>query len=350
MSIMSSHKLLCVVGIVALSIAFALPVFAQWDAGMEGYGQFRYMYSDSAEDSDFDARRVRVGWGGQVNEQGTTARVQFDIGDLLGNSDGEDVDLKDAWVMHPFTENWSTRLGFGSAEFGQDVPYSSSKRLPFERSMAARSFFPGERGLGALVTYAGPESSAVQLDLQVFDGMDEWHSINAFDDATSFLARLQYGFNDQGTIGASFMTSDIDVNFAQVAQGSGNSGADADVWGFHLLYDYANLGFRGEYFDGDWVDYKNSFNVYDADGWFAEVNYTPENSVVTPFYRYDEFGYSQNVAVAQKGGSAAEYVRHTVGVAYEPFANNRLTLQVEDIDAMGNEDTTVGVQWQVSYK
>jgi len=347
---MNSHKLLCLVGIVALFMAFALPAFAQWDAGVEGYSQYRYEYSDSADDSDVDARRVRIGWQGDVNEQGTQARVQFDIGDLLGNSDGEDVDLKDAWVMHPFTENWSTRLGFGNAEFGQDAPYASSERLPFERSMAARSFLPGERGLGILVSYAGPENSPVQLDLQLFDGMDEWHSINAFDDARSFIARLQYGFNDQGAIGASYMTSDIDVNFAQVAQGSGSAGADADVWGVHLLYDYANLGFRGEYFDGDWVDYQNSFNVYDADGWFAEVNYTPENSAATPFYRYDEFSYSRNVAVAQTGGSAAEYVRHTVGVAYEPFENNRLTLQVEDIDAMGAEDTTVGLQWQVSYK
>ena len=346
---MNSQKLLCVVGIAALCMAVALPAFAQWDAGMQGYSQFRYVYSDNADDGDFDATRVRLGWQGQVNDLGTTACVQFDIGNLLDNSGGDDVDLRDAWVMHPFSEAWSARVGFGNAEFGYDVPNPSSQRLPFERSMAAESFFPGERALGALVTYAGPENSPVQLDLQLFDGMDEWHSVNAFDDATSFLARLQYGLNGQGSVGASFMTSDIDVNFTNAAQVSGSASVDADVWGVNLLYNYKNVDFVGEYFDGDWVDYENSFNVYDADGWYAQISFTPADSAVTPFYRYDEFTYSYPVSTLQSGSADAEYTRHTIGVAYEPFANNLLTLQVEDIDAMGADDTTVGVQWQVIY-
>ena len=213
--------------------------------------------------------------------------------------------------------------------------------------MAASSFLPGERALGILFTYDG-EQTPLQLDLQILDGMDAWHG-GQFDDAESFVARVQLPFAD-GSAGVSYMTSDIDLNAVQAAQSSGASSVNADVFGFHLLYDYANLGFRGEYFDGDWVAHEDGFGVFDADGWFAEVAYTPENSSVTPFYRYDQFNYSGATQTAQDKGAEMELTRHTFGVAYEPWANNRLTLQVEDIDMENADDTTVGVQWQVTYK
>jgi len=127
---MSLHRFISVVGIVALCIAFALPAFAQWGPGIQGYGQFRYEYSDNADDGDFDARRVRLGWMDEINDVGTAACVKIDVGGLLGNDEDGDIDLKDAWVSHSFANGWSTRVGFGNAEFGHEVPYSSSERLP----------------------------------------------------------------------------------------------------------------------------------------------------------------------------------------------------------------------------
>lgn len=332
------------VGIAALCLVFALPACAQWNPGMEGYAQFRYEYSDSADDGDFDTRRVRIGWHDQVNDEGTEARFMIGLGDLLAGDEDDDVDLIYAWVSHPFENGWSTRLGFGEVRFGHDVPYSSSKRLPFERSRAASSFLPGVFGLGAMVSYEG-ENTPIQLDLQALDSMDAWHDNAVFSDAESFVARVQYPFDDSGLVGVSYMTSSIDL--------SGQSPADLgpDVWGFHLTRDWNRFGFRGEYFDGDWANLgDDTASIHNADGWYAQVHYMPEESAATPFYRYDEFNYSANMTTAQGTGGEAEYSRHTLGVAYEPWANNRLTLQVEDIDMDTDDDTTVGVQWQVIYK
>jgi hypothetical protein len=346
---MSLHRLIRVVGVVVLCLAVSLPVFAQWDAQAKGYSQFRYEYSDNAEDGDFDTRRIRLSWKDEVNDLGTMARVQVDFGDIIEGKN--EVDPKDLWVWHPFGNGWSARFGLGNAEFGHDVPYSSSKRLPFERSYAARNFLPGERAIGLLATYEGAETP-VTLDLQIFGGMNDWHDEPGFDDAESLLARVQYPLMEMGTVGASYMTSDVDLEMANAASshGGSDSSVDPDLWGFHAFLNYGLFGFRGEYFDGDYLAFADDHaSVYDADGWYAEVNYTPENSQVTPFYRYDEFNYSWDMAATQSDNEA-ETSRHTFGVAYEPWANNRLTLQVEDIDMESDDDTTVGVQWQVKYK
>ncbi len=336
---MSLRKLMCVAGIVAMLIAVALPAFAQWDPGVEGYSQFRYEYSDEAEDGDFDTRRVRLKWTDEVNDLGTTACIQVDVGDLIEDSGGDnDVDLKDAWVSHPFENGWSVLLGFGDVYFGNEVPRSSSDRLPFERSMAANAFLPGQRALGVLVNYEAP-ASPFQFDLQAFDGMDAWHDAPNFSDAEGFSARAQYPF-EFGLVGASYMTSDVEYMVNQQTQS-----VEPDVWGAHVLLDYNRIGFRGEYYDGDGLDSAGSATE-DADGWYAQVNYTPETGSVTPFYRYDEFNYTDTTG---QTATDVENSRHTLGVAYEPWANNRLTLQIADMEMGDTEDTTVGVQWQVSY-
>jgi len=349
---MSLHRLISVVGIVALCIAFALPAFAQWDPGVEGYGQFRYEYSDEAADGDFDIRRMRISWKDEVNDVGTMARVQLDIADLL-EGEGQEIDPKDLWVWHPFTPTWSARVGYGDVMFGKDVEYSSSSRLPFERAKATTSFFPSEKCLGVFATFEGQDTSNVIVDLGVIDGMDAWHR-GDFEDAESFVASAEIPFGEGSVAGISYMTSDIEVAGAAAAQsGSSSLNFEPDVFGAHVRYqgtgNVAGLALQAEYFDGDWYNHK-AHSLYDADGWYATLEYTPMNSAVTPFYRYDEFNYSWDMQATQTGSSSAEYSRHTFGVAYEPFASNLVTLQVEDIDDAGDDDTTVGIQWQVKYK
>lgn len=329
---MNSCKLVCLAGIVALCVIVAPPASAQWDPNIEGYSQFRYTYSDDAGDGDFDTRRVRIGWRDTVNDQGTEARFMIGLGDLLGNDEDEEVDLIYAWVSHPFDNGWTALLGFDSVKFGYDMPYSSSKRLPFERSMAANSFIPGVFALGAKASYQG-EQTPLQFDLQVLDGVDAWHDSPALDDAESLVLRAQYPIDDRGLIGVSYMTSNIEL-----AAAAGD--VEPNVWGAHLLWDCGRFGFQGEYFDGDWADHTDQFNVHDADGWYALIDYTPEDSAVIPFYRYDEFD----------AGNVVDYSRHTLGVAWEPWDANRFTLQVEDIDMRTGDDTTIGLQWQVEYK
>ncbi|MGC9318476.1 MAG: porin [Armatimonadota bacterium] len=325
---MSFRRLVCVVGMVALGPGCVLPAFA-WDPTPEGYAQFRYEYKDSEDDGDFDTRRVRLSWRDTVNDRGTTARIQFDVGDLFTGG-GHEIDLKDAWVSHPFGNGWSTRVGYGDAEFGLDVPYSSSKRLPFERAKATREFLPGEKTLGVLFTWEGQEESTVVVDLQVTDGMDAWSSDD--DDAESLIARVQVPLEDS-IVGVSYMTSSREGDDYSV---------EPDLWGAHVRWEGetagSNWAFQGEYFDGELFDGM----MYDADGWYGLVEFSPQASDATVFYRYDELDAS-----AQE--TAWSYERHTLGVAWDWMENNRLTFQVEDIDNADSE-TNWGLQWQVKYK
>ncbi|MGI5819238.1 MAG: hypothetical protein ACOX9R_14210 [Armatimonadota bacterium] len=332
------------VGMVALCITVALPAFAQWAPGVDGYTQFRYEYSDSEGDGDFDTRRVRLNWRDAVNDAGTTVRIQLDFSDLL-TGDGSRVSAKDIWVMHPFANGWSVLAGFTTVRFGYELEYSSSKRLPFERSQAARSFFPGERGIGAFVRYQSPESPNVKVDLAYIDGMDAWER-GDFDDASSFVAKVEVPFGSGSAAGLSYMTSDVDLSTG------GGAGVSPDVFGAHVRYNGSAgdnaWAVQAEYYDGDWYDHRNHV-AYDADGWYAQLEFQPGNSPVVPFYRYDEFNWSASINAAQAAGNSA-YSRHTLGVAYEPWTNNRFTLQIEDIDMASGGDTTVGVQWQVIYR
>lgn len=330
---MNLHRLIGVMGI-ALCMTLTLPAFAQWAPNVEGYAQFRYEYSDSEGDGDFDTRRVRLSWKDEVNDEGTMARIQIDLGDLL-EDEGQEIDPKDLWVWHPFSESWSARFGYGDVMFGKDVEYSSSSRLPFERAVATTSFFPSEKCLGIFSTFEGQNGSNLVFDLGVIDGMDAWHR-GDFEDAESLVANVELPFGDGSTAGVSYMTSNIEV--ANV-----NDDLDSDVFGLHVQYvgSGPTEGFFGqaEYYDGDWYDHR-AYSVHAADGFYGLLAFTPEGSDATPFYRYDEFN----------AGDAADYSRHTFGVAYEPWASNRITLQVEDIEDGADEDTTVGIQWQVKYK
>jgi len=331
---MSIRSRFCVAGIAALLLLVGLPAFAQWEPKVEGYGQFRYEYSDSDSDGDFDIRRMRLSWKDEVNDVGTMVRIQLDVADLL-EGEGQEIDPKDMWVWHPFSDSWSARVGFGDVMFGKDVEYSSSSRLPFERAKATTSFFPSEKCLGLFATFEGQNGANVVADLGVIDGMDAWHT-GDLDDAESFVGNVELPFGNGSSAGVSYMTSSIEVDGVD-----GN--LDADVFGAHVQYIGSGPtdGWFGqaEYYDGDWYDYKN-YEVHDADGFYGLLAFTPQGSAATPFYRYDEFNPQD----------ASEYTRHTFGVAYEPWTNKRITLQVEDIDMGDSDDTTVGVQWQVKYK
>jgi hypothetical protein len=329
---MRIRSLLGIAGAVGLCTMVAFPAYAQWNPKVSGYSQFRYVYSDSDGDGDFDVRRARLSWRDKVNEAGTEYRIQLDFSDLP--SGGGSVAIKDLWVSHPFGGGWSGLAGFTTVRFGYELQYSSSRRLPFERSQAARSFFPGERGLGAFLTYRMPEAPAIRFDVAYIDGMDSWDR-GEFEDASSFVAKAELPLGNGGAAGLSYMASSIDVS-----TGGGQS-FSPNVWGAHVRWngalDASRWGVQAEYYDGDRYDHRNH-RVQSADGWYAQVEFSPANSPATPFYRYDEFN----------AAGAPGFSRHTLGVAVDAIANNRLTLQIEDISAADN-DTTVGVQWQVTY-
>lgn len=328
---------------VLMLLSLAAAVQAQ-DNGWEfsGYSQFRYVSMDSdlygvAAEDEFDIRRARVKIEGPVSDE-TTFRIQVDLGGL-DDDGGDDVGLKDLYVKHQINPEWVGRAGFGNMEFGYDVPYSSSKRLPFERSQIAGILLDGERTTGAFFFYepaANAHSPTVTLGLS--EDMDDFHGggPGQIDEALAFSARAEWPLDDNGSVaGVSFLTSDADYWNGDATDIDNYTD---DIWGVHLRYngvgDYGGLNFQGEYMDGSRAN-------WDADGWYGTLEFTPENSQGTVFYRFD---------TADMSGMSSDYESNTFGYAHDIDDSQRITAQLKDIDSMsGASGTDFGVQWQVQY-
>ncbi len=318
--------------VVLLSVMFGVAAHAELD--MSGYAQARFDVWDgdlSSDDDEFDLRRVRVKIAGPVNDDGTEIKLQVDLGGL-DDDGGDEVVLKDATISRPIGEEWSVKVGFADVEFGNDLVYSSSKRLPFERARITRKLFPGEKTTGIWFDYKPATGNAPELTLSYNDDLKDWASKNKVDvdDSDAFTVRLQWPLENKGSAGVSYMN----------ASRSGDDGGTPfdysnAVLGAHVRWNGSNgLNFQGEYCDGE-------IGPYDVSGWLGLVEYRPEASGGTFFYRYDTY---------DDGHSADDYAAHTLGYAYELGKDDLLTLQIEDISAeSGASGTNFGLQWQVKY-
>jgi len=242
-------------------------------AGMEvsGYTQARYMlWADSMYKADeFDLRRVRVKFSGPINDTGTRATLQVDLSKLDETGSGS-VGLKDAIVEQPLGELWMARLGFAPVLFGYEVPSSSSRRLPFERSHAARTLFPGERDTGLYLIREPRSAREPQIVLAFSNGLAEWED----EEQQAAVARLQWNLPNGGAAGVSCMTADrtpVDEKLSQ------------DVWGAHVRWTGpGGSALQGELYDGTMLD-------VDVSGWYGQVEYAFPTSQWTGYYRYDTF-------------------------------------------------------------
>ncbi len=301
---------------------------------ISGYTQARFLDTEiEGSDYDFDLRRARVKIAGPVNEDGTEIKLQIELGGL---DDGKSVELKDLTITHPLSEEWKVRVGFSDMMFGEDVAYSSSTRLPFERAKVTRSLFPGEKDTGIYFFYKPMDkgSSTPHITLGYSDDLESmddklFTGDDVHDDSEALVASVKWPLRNKGAAGLSYMRASRDGFDA----GGAPLGYDDDVWAAHVRYN-GNRGFnfQGEYFNG-------SRKEVDVDGWYGTLEYTPKESNTTWFYRYDIYD----------DGDAADYKRHTLGAAHELGKNSRLTLQYEDVDDEGTGGSTLGLQWQVKY-
>jgi hypothetical protein len=323
----------CVLMLTVLCSALAMSA-ASADLKISGYTQARFLDTETeGSDYDFDLRRVRLKVAGPVNDDGTAIKLQIDLGKL---DDDGDVVLKDATITHPLGDEWKVRVGFSDMMFGEDVGYSSSKRLPFERAKVTRSLFPGEKDTGIYFFYkpsdkeshmphvtVGYSDDLEKMDDKLFTGGD------VHDDSEALVASVKWPLRNKGAAGLSYMRASRDGFDA----GGAPLGYDDDVWAAHVRYNGSKrFSFQGEYFNGS----RKEVNV---DGWYGTVEYTPKESKTTWFYRYDIYD----------DGDADDYKRHTLGAAHTLGERSRLTLQYEDIDDEGTTGSTLGLQWQVKY-
>lgn len=146
---------------------------------ISGYIQFQYQKADSMGaksfaggnfdpkvDNRFSVRRGRV----KFAYAGTLSNyvLQFDVTE-------KGLAIKDAYmnVTDPWMEAFTLTGGVFNKPFGYEIAYSSSQRESPERAVVTQTLFPGERDLGAMLTFQMPKASPwnfLKIDAGFFAG------------------------------------------------------------------------------------------------------------------------------------------------------------------------------------
>ena len=144
-----------------------------------GYIQAQYQIADTlgiksfaggdfpaASDNRFMVRRGRIKFA--YDSKLTKYVVQFDVSE-------KGLTIKDAYlnISDPFINAFSLTAGVFNRPFGYEIPYSSSQRESPERSRFTQTLFPGERDLGAMLTFQMPKTSPfnfLKIDAGFFNG------------------------------------------------------------------------------------------------------------------------------------------------------------------------------------
>ncbi len=124
------------------------------------------------------------------------------------------IDLTDAGAVvkdmyAKFTEPWmkavSLTAGIMNRPFGFEIPYSSSMRESPERGRMSQTIFPGERDLGAMLTFQMPKTSKwnfIKAEAGMFNGTGS--TAKDFDSKKDFI----------GNIGINRTTKSEKINYA----------------------------------------------------------------------------------------------------------------------------------------
>lgn len=103
------------------------------------------------------------------------------------------VGIKDAYVSFtaPWLKSFALTAGVFDRPFGYEISYSSSLRESPERSRMFQTLFPGERDLGAKLTFQPPKTSRfnfIKLDAGMFSGAG--NNVVDFDRYKDFIGHL----------------------------------------------------------------------------------------------------------------------------------------------------------------
>jgi hypothetical protein len=340
-----THRRFCIVIALALFLGFTWLPYVSAELKISGYTQARF-YSDAFAkrdgDSDkFDIRRAMLTFTMPINDSGTVARLQVDLGELDDSGDGS-VELAAATITHSINDMWTARIGFDDIEFGMDINYSSARRFPFERSEVARRLLPGGAETALYAFYQSKTPGRPEVAVGYSNDLRDWAEKNDMTGMTeqhAWVGRVEWPLANNGCAGVSYMrahrTGVDDLAAVEAAQGLGpvTSIFRNSVFGLHARYVGINgLNLQAEYFTGD-------SKLTDIKGWYGTLEYCPAAGKTTWFYRYDKCDI----------GTATDYGRHTLGAAMDVADNSRFTVQYEDIDRYGEKGSNYGLQWQVSY-
>ncbi len=312
-----------------------------------GFGADPYDASDEVK-SRFRLRRSRIKF--TYSEQFGRMVVQADF----SNSK---IELKDAYLE--FDEPWLRMLSMRFGVFNRpvyEVEYSSSQRESVERSAVIRALYPGERDLGAMITFT-PED-LFSLQLAAFNnttlGTFTQSNPNFGTEPLYYMARLtkSLAFGEVGLdIGAHARFGNVRLNTNRVIESdspASGSGAVVDSttykvgdalsrnwFGFEaqMYYDFlGGMKILGEYIMGQDVNELKPVStptparVRDFSGWYVML----VKNLGTDFQfaiKYDSYAPNSTLDY-DKINTSSELTRTTLGLGLHnyTFENVRLTL------------------------
>lgn len=153
-------------------------------AGIESFAGGNFKSGDNLIDNRFAVRRGRVKF---------TYDYAFSQFVLQVDVTEKGVGIKDAYVS--FTDPWincfAVTAGMMDRPFGYEIGYSSGLRESPERGRMSQTLFPGERDLGAKLTFQPPKTSRfnfIKLDAGLYNGIGP--TAIDFDSYKDFIGHL----------------------------------------------------------------------------------------------------------------------------------------------------------------
>lgn len=175
-----------------------------------GYVQGQFQYIDSAGAASFAGGNFPANTDKRFAVRRGRLKATYDNGlaqfVLQIDATEKGVGLKDAYakITEPWTKAFSLTTGVFDRPFGFEISYSSSMRETPERSRLFQTIFPGERDLGAKITFQPSKTSKWNF-LKIEGGM--------FNGTGGTASDFDYQKDFIGNIGISRTTKNEKINY-----------------------------------------------------------------------------------------------------------------------------------------
>lgn len=303
--------------------------------------------------------RIKVAYDG-----GSTQMV------VQGDYSNSGFSLKDAYLE--FSEQWAKMFSLRFGVFNRpnyEVQYSSSQRESPERSLVVQNLYPGERDLGAMLTF--DHDDLFTLQLAAFNnthlGTFSQQSPNYGSEPMYFMGRLTKSFvlGDLGLdVGVHGRFGSVRTNSAKVLKADMllsdkpdttsykvGDALDRNWFGIEaqLYYDFfGGMKIIGEYIAGTDINQlgttPGTVRIRDFNGYYVML----VKNLGTDFQlaaKYDSYAPNSKASYDAISG-AAELTVNTFGLGIHnyTFPNVRLTLWYDNIMTKTNSYTSDGLQ------
>jgi len=146
---------------------------------LSGYIQSQFQLADTAGIESFAGGNFPAGIDNRFSVRKGRFKLAYDYSFsqyvIQVDVTEKGVGIKDAYVSftEPWLQSFAVTAGVFDRPFGYEISYSSSMRESPERSRMFQTLFPGERDLGAKLTFQPPKTSRfnfIKVDAGLFSG------------------------------------------------------------------------------------------------------------------------------------------------------------------------------------